>query len=107
MSFECTNRDLSKEVISGWHFSNSKGIVQVRSEFASEPSQRQPMQAPDTKEIKHVTLDGATANFERIVSDGLPVVLKGLNIGPCVGRWTLGYVSEQLGEDRKVRVHVW
>lgn len=64
---------------------------------------REPTQAAEVKNIKVVTLNAET-KFEKIVHDGLPVVLKGLNIGPCVDRWTLNYLSKQLGGDRKVRM---
>lgn len=81
--------------------------MQVRPECTSDSTRNQTSQAPEIKQIKHVALGGAATAFEHIVSDGLPVILKGLDIGPCVERWTLGYVSEQLGEDRKVGDHVW
>ncbi|KAM4626500.1 tRNA wybutosine-synthesizing protein 5 isoform 1-T3 [Discoglossus pictus] len=34
-----------------------------------------------------------------------PVVLKGIDLGPCRGRWTVDYLS-RTGGDRKVKIHV-
>lgn len=98
--FEITSQDDAQE-LDGWRFSNSGEIVQVCPGFASEQNQSQATPVAEVTQIKHVTLDAAIT-FENIVNDGLPVVLKGLSIGACVERWTLDYLSKQLGEDRKV-----
>lgn len=93
--------DHPPQKLNGWQFLGSGEITQVRSETIRNRSQCPPTHAAEVKCIRHVTLDGTTT-FENVVSDGLPVVLKGLHIGPCTHRWTLDYISKQLGEDRKV-----
>jgi tRNA wybutosine-synthesizing protein 4 len=44
-------------------------------------------------------------DFLRIVRDGQPAVLEGLNLGNCVSAWTLDYLIDKVGADRKVVVH--
>lgn len=97
--------DSSQKHSSGWHFSNSGEIVQIagRSAITSEQEdQHQTKQAVEITSVKHVTLN-STVTFENVVSNGVPVVLKRLSLGPCIERWTLDHLSKQLGEDRKVR----
>eukprot|EP00899_Mesostigma_viride_P006130 jgi/Mesvir1/15518/Mv04313-RA.1 len=46
-------------------------------------------------------------SFREIFLRGQPVVLSGLDLGPCVARWRdLDYLVEAVGTDRVVRVHV-
>jgi tRNA wybutosine-synthesizing protein 4 len=40
--------------------------------------------------------------FRKIVREGRPVVLEGLDLGNCVSAWTLEYLVEKVGGDRKV-----
>lgn len=40
--------------------------------------------------------------FLRAVREGRPVVLEGLSLGNCVSAWTLDYLVNQIGADRKV-----
>lgn len=100
MIFENSSQDGAHE-LDRWHYLSSGEIIQEGPGFASEQSQSQFMPAGKVTKIEHDTLD-ATTTFDSIVSDGLPAVLKGLNIGSCVERWDLDYLSKQLGEDRKV-----
>jgi tRNA wybutosine-synthesizing protein 4 len=43
-------------------------------------------------------------DFVKIVRHGRPVVLEGLNLGSCVSAWTLDYLIDKVGADRKVRI---
>ncbi|KAL1842599.1 hypothetical protein VTJ49DRAFT_4779 [Mycothermus thermophilus] len=54
--------------------------------------------------IPRVRLDSAD-DFERILRTGRPVVLEGLDLGSCVPAWTLDYLVEKVGADRKVVIH--
>lgn len=55
-----------------------------------------------TQPIPRVKLENAE-DFARIVREGRPVVLEGLNLGDCVSKWGDGdYVAEKVGTDRKV-----
>jgi tRNA wybutosine-synthesizing protein 4 len=43
--------------------------------------------------------------FLKIVSQGRPVVVEGLDLGACVSTWTLDYLVDKVGADRKVVIH--
>ncbi|KAK3948606.1 hypothetical protein QBC32DRAFT_221630 [Pseudoneurospora amorphoporcata] len=58
-----------------------------------------------TQPVPRVKLETAE-DFARIVREGRPVVLEGLNLGDCVSKWGDGnYVAEKIGTDRKVVIH--
>lgn len=44
-------------------------------------------------------------SFEEIIALDQPVILEGLDIGPCTTKWSLDYITRQIGEERKVREH--
>ncbi|KAL2265589.1 hypothetical protein VTJ83DRAFT_6689 [Remersonia thermophila] len=54
--------------------------------------------------IPRVKLDSAD-DFERILRADRPVVIEGLNLGSCVSAWTLDYLVDKVGADRKVVIH--
>jgi tRNA wybutosine-synthesizing protein 4 len=56
---------------------------------------------PKCAGIPRVTLESTEA-FEKVLRNGRPVVLDGLQLGPCVTNWNLEYIVEKLGGDRKV-----
>lgn len=41
-------------------------------------------------------------DFLRVVREGRPVVIEGLDLGSCVSAWTPEYLVEKVGADRKV-----
>ncbi len=41
-------------------------------------------------------------DFPKIVREGRPVVMEGLNLGNCVSTWTLDYLVDKVGPDHKV-----
>ncbi|CCJ28572.1 unnamed protein product [Pneumocystis jirovecii] len=43
--------------------------------------------------------------WKKILEKNMPVVLKGLNIGTCVQKWTPKYLVSHIGSTRKVIVH--
>ncbi|KAL2016509.1 hypothetical protein VTK56DRAFT_3437 [Thermocarpiscus australiensis] len=45
------------------------------------------------------------ADFLKIVREGRPVVLEGLDLGNCVSTWSLDYLVDKVGRDRKVVIH--
>jgi tRNA wybutosine-synthesizing protein 4 len=61
----------------------------------------QGLSTPEIASIPQVTIQSA-ADFEGILRNRQPVVLKGLSLGPCVGRWDLHYISDKAGPERKV-----
>lgn len=40
--------------------------------------------------------------FRRILMDGKPVVIEGLDIGECLEKWTPAYMVERVGKDKQV-----
>lgn len=42
------------------------------------------------------------ADFLHAMQSGRPVILEGLDIGPCTSKWTNSYLKEQVGADREV-----
>lgn len=40
--------------------------------------------------------------FEGLLRDGNPVVIEGLEIGPCLRTWTPEYMVDQVGRDKEV-----
>ncbi|KAK4155251.1 hypothetical protein C8A00DRAFT_42135 [Chaetomidium leptoderma] len=77
------------------------------------PNQRSlvvPTKHQDTGERARITpilrLKLDTANdFSKVVREGRPVVLEGLDLGSCVPAWTLDYLVDKVGSDRKVVIH--
>jgi tRNA wybutosine-synthesizing protein 4 len=44
-------------------------------------------------------------DFSRMVVSSKPVIVEGLDIGPCVDLWTLDYLKERIGAERELVVH--
>lgn len=44
----------------------------------------------------------SSADFEKLVQTGLPVILEGLDIGSCTTKWTAQYLKDKIGVDRQV-----
>ncbi|KAM7222076.1 hypothetical protein V8F06_002581 [Rhypophila decipiens] len=58
----------------------------------------------DIKSIPRIKLESKD-DFSRIVREGKPVVLEGLDLGSCTANWTIAYLIDKVGADRKVVVH--
>jgi tRNA wybutosine-synthesizing protein 4 len=44
----------------------------------------------------------STAEFDRILEAAVPVILEGLDIGPCQEKWTNDYLLKEVGPGREV-----
>ncbi len=44
-------------------------------------------------------------DFQRVLNEGRPVILEGLQVGSCTQKWTPEYMKEQVGVDRQVNSH--
>jgi tRNA wybutosine-synthesizing protein 4 len=44
-------------------------------------------------------------DFNQLVAFSKPVVLEGLDIGPCTSLWTLDYLKEKIGLNREFSIH--
>lgn len=60
--------------------------------------------AVQSKTVPHMTLQSAE-DFAKVVAASKPVVIQGLDIGPCTDLWTTEYLKEKIGEDRELVVH--
>ncbi|KAK5660880.1 hypothetical protein OQA88_12251 [Cercophora sp. LCS_1] len=60
--------------------------------------------APQVQPIPRVRAE-SSADFVKIVKNGCPVVIEGLDLGACVANWNYDYLTEKVGRDRKVVVH--
>jgi len=47
----------------------------------------------------------SSTDFDHILRSAKPVILEGLNLGPCTDVWTSSYLKEQIGAEREVVVH--
>ncbi len=56
----------------------------------------------NAKSIERVSVASSQA-FEAIVTDAKPVILEGLDIGPCTETWTIDYLRDTVGPRRQVR----
>ncbi|KAL2264430.1 hypothetical protein VTK26DRAFT_3317 [Humicola hyalothermophila] len=54
--------------------------------------------------IRRIKLE-TEADFLKVVREGRPAVLDGLGLGRCVSTWTLDYLVDRIGADRKVVIH--
>ena len=54
------------------------------------------------KPIPRITVK-SREEFETLLRSGRPVILQGLNLGPCVDQWSLDTVASKAGKDREVR----
>ncbi|KAG8160283.1 hypothetical protein KVR01_009819 [Diaporthe batatas] len=84
----------------GWEFS---GAGEIEPQSSSASASGVDSQPTDIKPVPRVHVS-SKESFEAIVRQGLPVVIEDLDIGPCRSKWTLDYLTRQVG-DRKVVVH--
>lgn len=75
-------------------------IPNQRSQPASRVAQVTGQPAQIIPRVKVNTAE----EFAKLVQKGRPVVLEGLDLGSCVPNWTLNYLVDKVGADRKVSV---
>jgi len=44
----------------------------------------------------------STDHFDKILADGKPVILEGLDLGPCLVKWDADYLVEKIGPSHEV-----
>ncbi|KAK3315207.1 methyltransferase-like protein [Apodospora peruviana] len=59
---------------------------------------------PRIEPIARIQLESQEA-FAKLIREGKPAVLEGLDLGPCVLNWGLERLVDKVGKDRKVVVH--
>lgn len=89
---------------SRWMHEKTIDIVPIQRRPPAVPkleSSGKPAQITAIPRLKLETTD----HFLKIVRDGKPVVLEGLDLGSCVSAWTPDYLVRKVGADRKVGYH--
>ncbi|KAF7442473.1 O-Methyltransferase polyketide biosynthesis [Pyrenophora tritici-repentis] len=93
------------------HSSGTAGTVQAKVAGAAPQTRRKQVCAkrkPDisarTTEITRVQLKSSD-DFASLVAASKPVIIEGLDIGPCTDLWTLDYLKEKLGPQRELVIH--
>ncbi|ROW06585.1 hypothetical protein VMCG_04459 [Cytospora schulzeri] len=82
-----------------WEISRSGEIVPKPLDPACKNDGNR-QQAAEIKPIPRIKVD-SKESFEGVLQKRLPVVMGGVDLGPCRHKWTLRYLTEQIGEDRK------
>ncbi|KAF1846610.1 LCM-domain-containing protein [Cucurbitaria berberidis CBS 394.84] len=91
------------------HQTNGTAHSESKSKLLELPRQsqrgksKQP-KAPRTTKISRLQLRSAE-DFSQIVALSKPVIIEGLDLGPCVDLWTLDYLKEKLGPERELIIH--
>ncbi|KAL2147916.1 hypothetical protein VTI28DRAFT_3394 [Corynascus sepedonium] len=87
-----------------WMYEQTIDILPVkRSDLVPTKHQHngEPAQITTISRIKLRAAD----DFLKIVREGRPVVIEGSDLGRCVSTWTLEYLVDKIGPDRKVVIH--
>lgn len=80
-----------------WYMESPKFLGKSQDTLMRLPSRSK----PSITTIPRVTLTSANT-FQELLQAGKPVVIEGLNVGPCVQKWTPDYMVERVGNDREV-----
>lgn len=85
-----------------WGLSRSGEIISkpLEPEIALDDNRKQ---VAEIKPIPRINV-ASDKSFESVLQKGLPVVMEGVDLGPCASKWTLEYLTEKIGKDRNVRV---
>lgn len=62
-------------------------------------------QRPNHQEIRRLNLESSD-EFQKILENGEPVVISGLDLGDCVRSWTNEYLVRAVGPEKEVRCSV-
>ncbi|KAL2160308.1 hypothetical protein VTH06DRAFT_1481 [Thermothelomyces fergusii] len=87
-----------------WFYEKSIDIAPIQRSLPVPSKTQQSSESVQITAIPRLKLTSAD-DFSRIVREGRPVVLEGLDLGRCVSTWTLDYLVDRIGPDRKVVIH--
>lgn len=65
---------------------------------------KSPAHLPRNSKVSVVELQSAE-EFAELIATSKPAIIKGQNIGPCTGLWTLEYLRDKIGPERELIVH--
>lgn len=88
-------RDLSTD----WIAQGSKPMVQQDSRVGAAKNPTTAVLVARDDQMK------SAKDFEMIVRQSQPVILTGLDLGPCITSWTIPYLEAKIGGDRNIIVH--
>lgn len=96
MKLPGARRDAS---MSGWAFSHTGEIVQMPPDHLH--AVQEGSQQVEVRHVPRAKLDAGEC-FDKIIALDQPLILEGLDIGPCTSKWSLDYLTTQIGGHRKV-----
>ena len=68
----------------------------------SEPEKRDQVSTKTSKSVPRLQLKGKE-DFLRIIASNKPVTIEQADIGSCIEKWTVPYLKQAIGAERKVR----
>lgn len=95
--------------VKSWRVAPRRIYGTAQAKTAETPSKRGQSKEKNsislrTRQIPRVKLD-SSEDFARLVADAKPVIIEGLDIGPCTESWTLDYLKEKIGPERELVIH--
>lgn len=66
-----------------------------------EPRHQDSVGAEEIRQIPRIRI-GSSSEFQEVLAKAYPVVIEGLDIGPCTELWSKEYLVDKVGSDRKV-----
>ncbi|KAK0635117.1 hypothetical protein B0T17DRAFT_586727 [Bombardia bombarda] len=89
---------------SHWSHVKTLEIVSGGREVSQPVGLEAGSQKVEIKPILRTKLE-SQEDFARLLHEGKPAILEGLDLGSCVADWNLKYLVEKVGKDRKVVIH--
>lgn len=83
-------------------FMESSKVVAIGSKANNDATLQAEEQQPSIVPIPRVKVESSD-EFEKVLKDGKPVVIEGLNLGECVKNWTPDHMVTAIGADKEVR----
>ncbi|KAL8934106.1 MAG: hypothetical protein Q9211_005402, partial [Gyalolechia sp. 1 TL-2023] len=104
-TMHCSNHSEDSNTAQRW-IAGKNEPLDGRSErgLRGEDSRAATTYAANSEEILRVKIDTA-GDFDRLIAEGKPFVMEGLDIGNCTKNWTVEELIKKIGPDRIVTVH--
>ncbi|ORY09672.1 hypothetical protein BCR34DRAFT_367310 [Clohesyomyces aquaticus] len=59
---------------------------------------------PNSHDVPRIQLY-SKEDFLQVIAASKPLILEGLELGPCAELWTIDYLKQKIGEDREIVIH--
>jgi tRNA wybutosine-synthesizing protein 4 len=99
---KCASQKSAGSPIRHWRFLHTVAAPKPTSLPIDMPFQTSVNSMIDTPRMKV----GSSVDFDQILRSARPVILEGLDLGPCTNLWTSNYLKEHVGADREVRLPI-